>query len=76
MAKSLKNMNAEELQKELDKLNDQKTALKARLREVAALIDQRAVEQHVADMSEAERQALAQVLKAEGVETGEAFGEL
>lgn len=76
MAKSLNNMTLDDLQKEQVKLNDQKAALKARLREVAALLDRRAVEQQVADMSEAERQALAQVLKAEGVGTGEAFGEL
>jgi ribosomal protein L29 len=75
MAKQLKNMTVEELETHLQGLDEQKQDIRRQQLEAHAELDrlnaEADAERKLANMSEPERAAILQALKAEGVESTE-----
>lgn len=69
------NMSKDELVEENHKLMEQKREIRQQQLEINRLLDQRVAEEKVAQMNPDERQALAQVIQAEGIESQEAVNE-
>lgn len=69
-------MTVEQLTAELQRLNEQRAALREQAIAVHAVLDRKqAVEtarRKLAEMSDVEKAALAQLVQAEGIESGEA----
>lgn len=69
-------MTVEQLTAELQRLNEQRAALREQAMGVHAVLDRKqAVEtarRKLAEMSDVEKAALAQLVQAEGIESGEA----
>lgn len=69
-------MNADQLQSELDKINANRDALSAEARQVAGLFSKKLAEENAKAkldaMTDVERAALAQVIQAQGIASGEA----
>lgn len=75
---SLDEMSVEQLQAQLDRLNAERDALKEQIRRITPVLDakqaQAAAGRKLAAMSDSERAALAQLLRTEGIPSGEAVG--
>ena len=71
--KALEKMDRDELLDELHELDDQKQAIRERMKEINDLLSMRAVE---AQFSPEQLRVAAQIIKAKGIESAEEFGEL
>ena len=79
MTKDYESMSVEALDAENQRLQGQRDTVREELRRLVAVRDRKAVleaaERQVAAMGEPEVAALAQVIQAQGIESGEAVGE-
>lgn len=80
MANKYEELSITELEGEMSRLRSRKQAIQEQLREAHIIYDQKRTEQaakrKVAAMNDEERTALVQAIKAEGVASDEAFGDL
>jgi len=67
-------MTAEQLEKENKKLMTLIAGIRAKKKQIADILNQRAAEAKVAGMSDSERAALARVLQPKGIGSAEAVG--
>lgn len=76
----LERLSIEELEQELGEINSQRDELAVVARQVSAVLNrkvgEREVRRKLEKMSEGERAALAQIIRAEGIESGEAVGQI
>lgn len=80
MAKSIEKMNAQELEAEITKLATQREALRLKQSALQAALSKKLTQdsalRKLSQITDAEKQALAQALAAEGIQSGEEFGKL
>jgi hypothetical protein len=73
--KELTELSDRELEKAIQQVGKDRAALNERGRALAAEADRRAVARRVEQYTEAEREALRQMVKTEGIPSAEAMGE-
>lgn len=74
--KQLQNMSADELDQEAYEADAELQEVRARKAEIQAERDRRALDDKFGGLTDAEKDTLAQMVSAEGIETGEEAGEL